>query len=94
MTGENIQDQQTVFDSAACRNLVAEHCFLAIVMQARIEIKLSGVSVQVRAAAHLLERGAAIAARVYNRPAREAARNLLHVLLCVAAVNAKRMQFH
>ena len=70
-----------------------EH-FLAIVLAAAgldlvSEHDLLAVVVHAR-----LELEAAALPRVRNRPTRERARHFLHVLLRVAAVDAKRVQFH
>ena len=78
---ENVQDHQAVFHTAARRNLVAEHRLLAVVVQARIEVRLSGFAI-----VHAERR--ASATRSIDRPTREAACDFLHVLLRVAAINS------
>src|ERR1051325_4090580 len=89
MMREDVQHHEPVLDAAARRNLVAEHYFRAVVVHSRGKVERPGLARQSARAPHVSS-----AARVDDRPARKAARNLLHVLLRIAAVNAQRVQLH
>ena len=91
-----LQHGQAVAHTATGGNFVAEHDFLSVVMYARIEKELAGVVAQhvgPRPVQNGLRRRAS-SARSENRPAREAARDFLNVLLHVTAIDAQRVQFH
>src|SRR5205085_759422 len=86
---EYVQDLLAVLHASAARNLLAEHNLLAVVVEARREEEGAGAAVLSGVVAV-----DAAAARLVDSPAGERARNLLHVLLRVAAVNAQRVQLH
>src|SRR5262249_1997675 len=73
---EDVEHLLAVGLAAARFDHVAEHDFLAGIVEARIEPE------------------AAAKPRVLDRPPREGARDLGHVLLRVAAVHAERVQLH
>ena len=86
---EYVQDLLAVLDASAARNLLAEHNLLAVVVEARREEEGAGAAVLSGVVAV-----DAAAARLVDSPSGERARDLLYVLLCVAAVNAQRVQLH
>src|SRR5258708_5155934 len=92
MMRDDIQNHQAIFDSAAGRNLVAEHNLFAVVVHGRSENELTGVVPRV--SSHQSGCSRATAARLKDGPTGEATRYFLHVLLRVSAINTERMQLH
>ena len=96
MMRKDVQHHQSIFLTAARRNLVAEYNLFAVVMHAGPINERAGLCAQhLRQPRinHRLGRGTCTARRD-DRPSRKAARNFLHVLLGVAAIDAERVQLH
>ena len=93
---DDVQHHQAVLRSTTRGNLMTEHDLFAIVVRARIEKEFARIRAQTvgqAAVRDCLGRGAG-ATRGKDRPTREAARDFLHVLLGIAAIDAQRVQLH
>src|SRR5262245_29045565 len=93
MMRQYVQYRQAIFHSTPRRNLVAQHCFLAVIMRARIEEESSRAS----ACGLTTQQGTGCCSsttRLENRPTGKATRDFLNVFLCVTAINTQRMQLH
>src|SRR5947209_3345823 len=96
MMRQNVEHHQPILFTAAHGYLVAEYNFLTVIVNARTEDEGAGFRAQHvthRAIHHPLRRSTG-SARGNNGPTREATCDFLHVLLCIAAVDAKRVQLH
>src|SRR5437764_1371448 len=92
MMGQNVEHHQSIFDSAASRNLMTQDDLLTVVMHASIEEERAGL-----ASCHLAQHpihGYAATARLEDGPTSEATRDFLHVFLRVTTINSEGMQLH
>src|SRR5688572_6474770 len=92
MTSKDLEHRQTVFDSAACRDLVAQNCLLAVVMRACVEEERARVAPASFTHHRIDGRGAPT--RLKDGPTSKTTSDFLHVFLCVAAIDAERVQLH
>src|SRR5205085_5198382 len=92
MMGQNVEHHQSILEATACRNLVAQHDLLAIIMHACVEEEGAW-----RATCSLTQhrvRRCATTARLEDGPTSETARDFLHVFLRVATINSEGVKFH
>src|SRR5258708_3986032 len=96
MMRKNVEHHQSVFFAATRRYFVTQYDFLAVIMNGRPESERARIitnHVGHPRINYCLSSGARTS-RSNDGPTRETARNLLHVLLRVAAVDTQRVQLH
>src|SRR6266536_5719125 len=93
---QNIEYGQTIAHATARGNLLTKHNLFAVIMHSRIKTKRACILAQ-----HLshptVQDGIgcyAATARCDYRPTSKATCHLLHVFLCIAAIDTKRVQLH
>src|SRR5687767_5945743 len=97
MMREYVEHLQPIVETAAGRNLVTQDGLLAVIVSAHVEEESSCWS-NCRSARGLAARqrvdSSGAATRLKDGPTGKATCHFLHVFLCVAAIDAKRVQLH
>src|SRR5215213_8329946 len=92
MARKDLEHHQTIFDSDASRNLVAQNHFLTVVMHACVEEERSCITTT--SFSHHRVHGCAATTWLKDGPTSKTTGDFLHVFLCVAAIDAQRVKFH